>query len=69
VRIFERDGKLWYEAPTQPAVKLLYQGRHLFVADGDREMRITFQVEDEEKPAGSFTLFRDGLMSTAKRME
>ena len=68
VRIRERDGKLWFEAPTQPAIRLAYQGKHFFLAADDRDLRITFQVEGDA-PAESFTLMRSGLMSTAKRME
>lgn len=68
IRTFEKDGKLWFERPTEPAFALMHQGQHVFVASTDKAMRITFKVE-EGKPADSFEILRNGLMSTGKRME
>ena len=68
IRTFEKDGKLWYERPAEPAFTLMYQGQHVFIASTDKAMRITFKVEDG-KPAESFEIMRGGLVSTGKRME
>ena len=68
VRVVERDAKIWIEFPTQAPMRLLYQGRNLFVGEQDKTMRVTFQFEGDG-PATSFTMLRDGLQSVGKRME
>jgi CubicO group peptidase (beta-lactamase class C family) len=68
IRTFEKDHKLWFERPGEPAFALMHQGQRVFVASNDRAMRITFKGE-EGKPAESFEILRNGLMSVGKRME
>jgi D-alanyl-D-alanine carboxypeptidase len=68
VRIFEKDGKLEYEEPAQPAFALLHQGHGVFVSAADRQMRITFKSTGDG-PADSFEILRGGLVSTGKRIE
>lgn len=69
VRVFERDGKLWFEFPTQPAFRLMYQGKHVFVHESEKDTRLVFEIEEEGRPAVSFKLLRGGTMSIGKRME
>jgi len=68
VRTFEREGRLWFEEPGEPALALMYQGGHVFVAAKDEKVRITFRVS-ADGPAESFEILRDGSTSVGKRME
>lgn len=53
----------WGDRPT---ARLLHQGRHVFVAGADPELRLTFELEDD-RAAGSFELDDHGLRSVATR--
>jgi len=68
VTVFEKESKVWFEYPGQPAFALLRQGRRAFVSSIDPEWGITFQGEGDE-PATSFEIVREGLVSVGKRME
>lgn len=68
IRTFEKDGKLWYERAGDPPFALMYQGKRVFVASTDHAMRITFK-SDDGKPAETFEILRNGLVSVGKRME
>lgn len=68
VSVFVRDGKLWYEEPTQPAFPLLYQGQRVFAWSVDKDPRLVFALE-RDGPAESFQLTRAGLVTIAQRME
>ena len=68
IRTFANDGKLWYERAGDAPFALMHQGKRVFVASNDRAMRITFKGE-EGKPADSFEIVRNGLVSVGKRME
>jgi hypothetical protein len=46
----------------------MYQGKRVFVASTDHAMRITFK-SDDGKPAETFEILRNGLVSVGKRME
>jgi D-alanyl-D-alanine carboxypeptidase len=67
IRIFERDGSLWYEAPEGPPARLKHQGEHAFVFARDVDEKLSFDV-DEARTLG-FTLTRAGFQSQAKRVE
>ncbi|MFN0009901.1 MAG: serine hydrolase domain-containing protein [Planctomycetota bacterium] len=68
VSVFEKESKIWFEYPGQPAFALLRQGRRAFVSSIDPNWRITFQG-DGDGPATSFEIVREGLVSVGKRME
>ena len=75
IRVFEKDGKLWWEEPAQPAFALLFQGRGagrgVFVSAADHRTRFTFKCKDEEEndgPADRVEVTRNGLVSTGQRV-
>ncbi len=67
VRVFLRDGHLWYEEPGREAAHLRSRGRGDFSLEGDAGTRVVFDLEGEK--AQWFTLVRGGTMSRAIRME
>lgn len=68
VLTFAKEGKLWFEYPGQAAFPLMYQGRRVFLASTDKDMRVTFQG-DRGESAISFEILRNGIVSIGKRME
>ncbi len=67
VRIFAKDGHLWFEVPGEEAVHLRSRGRGDFIIDDKSDMRVVFDLEGE--PAAWFTLTRSGTTSRAIRMD
>jgi hypothetical protein len=56
---------LVYASAESPELRLLYQGRRVFLADTDSDTRLEFVVEDGR--ASSFTLDEHGVRSVAVR--
>ena len=66
VRIFERDGRLWYESASEVTFRLRSQGLRRFLsAAGDVRLRFS----DETPKAASFDETRKGATSVAKRAD
>ena len=61
-----RDGHLIASPSTGDSFKLLYQGNQVFISSTDRDVSLTFTVEDGQ--AVSFVLNEHGVESTAVRL-
>lgn len=68
IEIVERDERLFFDSVTRPSEQLLYQGGRLFLFASDPEIRVTFQVDSDER-ARSFTLDERGSGTLAVRFE
>jgi CubicO group peptidase (beta-lactamase class C family) len=67
--IFPAEGSLWLGAPAEPDVRLMYQGRDVFVREDDPDVRLVFQVEAPGEPAHAFVLIARGAQSVARRLD
>jgi CubicO group peptidase (beta-lactamase class C family) len=67
--IFAAEGSLWLGEPTEPDVRLMYQGRDVFVRADDPDVRLLFQVEAPGEPAHAFLLVVRGAQSVARRLD
>jgi len=65
VRVREEGGRLTAQAPGRGTFGLLAQGRHVFVASYDEDVRFEFQVAGER--ATGFTLYSGGMVNRATR--
>jgi len=68
VLTFAKDGQLWFEFSGQPAFALMYQGKRVFIASTDKDLRIQFDGKEEER-ATSFEILRGGVISIGKRTD
>jgi len=66
VRIFEREGSLWYESAAEEAFRLRSQGFRRFVSAGGESL---LEFSGESPRAQSFTETRKGATSVARRMD
>lgn len=66
VRIFERDGKLFYESASEPTFRLRSQGFRRFLS-ASGEVQLVFSAETPK--AASFDETRKGSTSIARRMD
>jgi hypothetical protein len=66
VHIEAKDGKLWYMVAGGPRVKLMNRGNLVYAFENDKDAELTFEIQDGK--CTGFTVKRDGLVTTAKRM-
>jgi len=66
VRIFEREGKLWYESAAEEAFRLRSQGFRRFVSSSGEALLV---FSGESPRAQSFAETRKGATSVARRMD
>jgi CubicO group peptidase (beta-lactamase class C family) len=66
VHIEAKDGKLWYVTAGGPRVRLLHRGNLVFAFENDKDAELTFEIQDGK--CTGFTVMRDGLQTTAKKM-
>jgi CubicO group peptidase (beta-lactamase class C family) len=67
VRVEAKDDKLWYTPAGGARVKLLHRGNLVFAFENDKDAVLTFEIQDGK--CTGFTVQRDGLSTTAKKME
>jgi CubicO group peptidase (beta-lactamase class C family) len=66
VHIEAVDGKLWYAPAGGPRVKLSSRGNLVYAFENEKDAELTFEIQDGK--CTGFTVKRDGLMTTAKKM-
>lgn len=66
VHIEAKDDKLWYQRAGGPSVRLLHRGNLVFAFENDKDAELTFEIQDGK--CTGFTVMRDGLETTAKKM-
>jgi len=69
LRVVDANERLAVQTTNRPEWTLLFQGEHRFVVDGDPDVRLTFEVEDEGNRARSFVLDERGVQSMAVRID
>jgi hypothetical protein len=67
VHVEAKDDKLWYVTAGGPRVRLLHRGNLVFAFENDKDAVLTFEVQDGK--CTGFTVMRDGLQTTAKKMD
>ena len=67
VMVRVEDGRLALSGVQQPTVTLQYQGRDMFIAREDPDVRLYFAVEDGK--AYAFVLEQRGTRSNARRVD
>lgn len=67
VTVRVEDGHLAFSGVQQPTLSLQYQGRDMFVAAEDPDVRLYFAVEDDK--AYGFVLEQRGTRSNARRVD
>ena len=67
IAIQEQGERLVAAWPDGRTVELAYQGYHVFLDQGDPEVRLTFEIEDGQ--AVAFALEEHGLRTVAKRID